>query len=103
MKVLFSMLVFLAGLILAAGGPRADTLLIDAMNQAPPNRADGLVRPTRGMSMARVEQEFGPPSDKTAPVGSGGLHPPITRWDYPGFSVYFEYQFVLTSVVHRGN
>ena len=93
----------LATLILAAGGLNADTLLVDAVNQAPPNQADGLLRPTRGMSMARVEQVFGPPGEKSTPVGSGGAHPPITRWVYPDFSVYFERRHVLTSVVHRGN
>jgi hypothetical protein len=93
----------LTSLILFTGGLHADTLLIDAVNQAPPNRVDGLLRPTRGMSMAEVEQKFGPPSEKSAPVGAGGAQPPITRWDYPKFSVYFERQLVLTSVVHRGN
>ncbi len=93
----------LISLALAGGSLSADTLLVDAVNQAPPNQPDGLLRPTRGMSMARVEQQFGAPNDKSAPVGAGGVHPPITRWDYPAFSVYFERQHVLTSVVRRGN
>ena len=101
MKVLSTLLFVVA--MSAGGGLHADTLLVDAVNQAPPNSADGLLRPTRGMSMAEVEQNFGAPSEKSAPVGAGGAHPPITRWAYPSFSVYFERQRVLTSVVHRGN
>lgn len=91
-------------LILAAGTTAADTLVIDAMDKAPPNRADGLPRPDRGMSMAGVEARFGAPAEKIPPVGGGDpLHPPITRWVYPKFTVYFEHQRVLTSVVHRGD
>jgi hypothetical protein len=28
--------------------------------------------------------------------------PPITRWDYDGWSVYFEYDLVLFTVLHKG-
>lgn len=75
----------------------ADTLLIDKINQAPPNVTGGMLRPTLGMTMDEVEQQFGAPSNKYAPVGN----PPITRWVYPDFAVYFEYQTVLTSVINR--
>ena len=52
--------------------------------------------PGRGMTMTAVEEKFGSPETKYDPVGD----PPITRWDYPQFSVYFEYQFVIHSVVN---
>jgi hypothetical protein len=48
----------------------------------------------RGMSMERVEASFGAPTLRHGAVGA----PPIARWDYPGFVVYFEYQFVIHSV-----
>jgi hypothetical protein len=94
-------ILLLTALTLAVGATRADTLLVDAVEQAPPNRAEGLLRPNHGMSMAAVERTFGEPSERYAPVGAGGPHPPIARWVYPAFTVYFENQIVLTSVVHR--
>lgn len=51
--------------------------------------------PGRGMTMTAVEEKFGSPEAKFDEVGD----PPITRWDYPQFSVYFEYQYVIHSVV----
>jgi len=50
--------------------------------------------PTRGMTMKQVEAKFGAPASRTEPVGK----PPITRWDYPAFQVYFEYDHVIHSV-----
>jgi hypothetical protein len=47
--------------------------------------------------MATVESRFGPPSNRHAAVGN----PPITRWDYPQFSVYFENDRVLHTVLAR--
>ena len=52
--------------------------------------------PQRGASKAAVEQRFGTPLKKHSPVGS----PPITRWDYQGYSVYFEGNIALHSVSH---
>jgi hypothetical protein len=51
--------------------------------------------PTRGMTMNEVSSKFGAPVSKVAPVGN----PPISRWDYPGFVVYFERDHVIHSVV----
>ena len=53
--------------------------------------------PTRGTNMAQVEQRWGPPQSRLAAVGE----PPITRWIYGGFTVYFEHNLVIHSVVHR--
>ncbi len=50
--------------------------------------------PTTGMSMLLVEQKFGTPHHKHASIG----RPPITRWDYEKFSVYFEYTHVVHSL-----
>ena len=54
-------------------------------------------RPTRGMSEASVEARFGAPVNKVPAVGE----PPISRWEYPGFIVYFEYDLVIHTVVKR--
>ncbi len=53
--------------------------------------------PTRGMTMESVEASFGTPTSRRAPVGD----PPITRWEYPDFIVYFEYKRVIHSVEKR--
>jgi hypothetical protein len=50
--------------------------------------------PTRGMTMHEVASKFGDPVTKIPPVGK----PPISRWEYPGFIVYFEYDHVIDSV-----
>lgn len=57
-------------------------------------------RPTKGSTMQAVIQQFGTPTLKHPTVGgSSRQQPPITRWDYPGFSVFFEYDHVVDSVV----
>ncbi|MFK8030526.1 MAG: hypothetical protein AB8G18_09825 [Gammaproteobacteria bacterium] len=50
--------------------------------------------PSRGMTMAQVEERHGAPTIRRAPVGN----PPITRWEYESFIVYFEYRHVIHSV-----
>lgn len=51
-------------------------------------------RPARGMSMDKVEATFGAPTQRIPAVGQ----PPITRWEYPGFVVYFENRLVIHTV-----
>ncbi|MGD9843180.1 MAG: hypothetical protein AB7F79_06840 [Steroidobacteraceae bacterium] len=51
--------------------------------------------PARGVSMSQVEARFGAPTQRNGAIGN----PPITRWDYPNFSVFFEYQYVVHSVI----
>ena len=75
----------------------ADTLLMDSIMDAPPNSPAGLIRPTRSMSMDSVKSTFGEPAEVYSTVGE----PPITRWEYPGYSVFFEFDRVITTVVHR--
>jgi hypothetical protein len=45
--------------------------------------------------MGQVSSKFGAPTTKIPAVGS----PPISRWEYPGFVVYFEADHVIHSVV----
>ena len=47
--------------------------------------------PRRGMSMERVQQEYGQPMAASQSVGQ----PPITHWTYSDRVVYFEYSTVL--------
>jgi hypothetical protein len=81
----------------ALSAVKADVLLLDAIAQDPPNTTDGLMRPHRGESMVSVRGGYGEPTTVKGPVGE----PPITRWVYPGYTVYFEYQTVIDVVVHR--
>jgi len=56
--------------------------------------------PERGERMAAVQSRFGAPSKRFAPVGGDKPeHPPITRWDYRDFSVFFERELVIDAVV----
>lgn len=87
----------LLSLGLSVSAAQAEILLIEAIADEPANSSSGLLRPGRGMTMDSVRRQFGDPTSESATVGE----PPITSWDYPGYSVYFEYQHVLTSVVHR--
>lgn len=77
-------------LLLPAGNAVADKLVIE-------NVAAGAAageRPARGSSMARVEARFGAPATRSGPVGQ----PPISRWDYPDFVVFFEHDHVVHAV-----
>jgi hypothetical protein len=77
----------LAALALS-GGASAETL------NTPSTPSAAGDRPSRGMSMEKVEAAFGAPASRVAPIGD----PPITRWEYPGFVVYFEHHLVVHSV-----
>jgi hypothetical protein len=58
-------------------------------------RDAGVAAPARGMTMAQVASKFGDPVSKVAAVGT----PPISRWEYSGFVVYFERDHVIHAVV----
>ncbi|WP_275097547.1 hypothetical protein [Sedimenticola hydrogenitrophicus] len=75
----------------------ADVLLLDAIEQAPANSSEGLVRPRAGQTMDAVRARFGEPEKELPWVGE----PPITRWVYADFTVYFENEYVINTVVHR--
>jgi len=51
--------------------------------------------PERGMNMEQVEAVFGAPESKNGPKGT----PPIYYWEYATFTVYFESNFVIHSVM----
>ena len=92
-------LLLVCALLAPATATRADTLLIQRVQAA------GQVSlPKRGASMAAVEASFGAPVSRHAPVGGGSAStPPITRWDYPTFSVYFENSHVVNSVLAKAS
>ncbi|MGV6827560.1 MAG: hypothetical protein ACWA5Q_11350 [bacterium] len=96
MRSCFSILLS-GALVLGASTVTADTLMVDAISQDPPNTESGLMRPKNGMTMDEVKKSSGENFSANGPVGD----PPITSWTYDRFTVYFEYDRVITSVVHR--
>ena len=78
--------------VLASGLAQAETIAID--NGIAVKESD-VATPTRGMTMDQVTMKFGAPATKVPAVGK----PPISRWEYPGFVVYFEADHVIHSVV----
>ncbi|HQU16706.1 MAG: hypothetical protein B7Z66_06860 [Chromatiales bacterium 21-64-14] len=90
-------LVLSVALLLGIGMPMAgaDTFLLDAIHHEPANDAAGVPRPTRGLTMAQVEKTYGAPEQKLPAVGK----PPITRWVYKNYTVYFEDQYVIRAVL----
>jgi hypothetical protein len=80
----------------ATGGVAlAETIVVNDQVQV---RETQLDRPKRGSTMGEVEKHFGAPVERHATVGK----PPITRWDYTGFSVFFEHDRVIHAVVTGG-
>ncbi|HSM29607.1 MAG TPA: hypothetical protein VK854_02825 [Woeseiaceae bacterium] len=73
-------------------GANADTLKTSGISAG----EDGS-RPVRGTTRAQVEAKHGSPVTKKAAVGD----PPISRWEYPDFTVYFEYDRVIHAVLKR--
>ncbi|MBS0556737.1 MAG: hypothetical protein JSR27_04905 [Proteobacteria bacterium] len=72
----------------------AETLLMKRVREE-----RGMHAPHRGMSMAQVERQFGAPNAKLNPAGGDTpKHPVINRWEYPGYTVYFERNIVIDSV-----
>ncbi len=76
----------------AIGTSAAQTLEMEGT--AP--EVDG-ARPSRGMTAASVESKYGAPEAKEAAIGE----PPISRWEYSDFVVFFEYDRVIHAVVKR--
>jgi hypothetical protein len=73
------------------GACAAETIVVGDEVQVAPSTVE---RPARGSTMAAVEAKFGAPQNRHEAVGN----PPITRWDYAAFSVFFEKDRVIDAV-----
>jgi len=80
------------GLALGLGFATAQAQSDPAAGAAAPQPQAGV--PTRGLTMAQVERGFGAPANRLDAIGQ----PPITRWVYPSFVVYFEHNIVIHAV-----
>ena len=63
---------------------------------AQPEKRDVEPVPVNNMSMDVVRTRFGQPNSEGTPVGQ----PPINRWYYDQYTVYFEFDRVIISVVN---
>lgn len=87
-----SLLVSAAAALALAGPALADELKMPAAEAA-------AGQPASGMSMDNVEAKYGAPTRRVPAVGgSTTAQPPITRWEYPGFVVFFENNHVIHTV-----
>jgi len=101
--VMMIRLSLIAGFVLFAvagtASLQAETLLVQRVQQE-----RGIAMPSRGMSMAQVEHQFGNPANKLGSAGGDApTHPVINRWVYDRFTVYFERDHVIDSVVNRAS
>jgi hypothetical protein len=80
---------------LVAGAAGAETIVVNDQVMV---RESSVERPARGTTMSNVEARFGAPQSRHATVGQ----PPITRWDYGSFSVFFEGDRVIHAVANAG-
>jgi hypothetical protein len=88
----FGALLCLTGAALVHSGlARAELIVDDGKVAVAPA---SVPQPARGSLMKTVEKQFGAPIARHPTVGK----PPITRWDYPAFSVFFEGDRVIDTV-----
>lgn len=93
-----SVLIALTFAMLASSTASADVLLLESIESAP-----AIPTPHRGLSMTDVRQQYGDPVTEypTVSANGGPYQPPITRWDYDKYSVFFERDVVIDAVVHH--
>ena len=87
--------------MVAAPAAIAETLLVERVQSE-----NAVALPTRGSTMSQVQARFGAPAQKLAPVAgpnSRKHNPPITRWIYSNFEVYFEYDHVIDAVLIKAS
>ena len=83
---------FSLALVGAAATTYAETISIPLGQQG---KAWQIQTPRTGISKQSVQDQYGSPMETSGPVGE----PPITTWEYDQFTVYFEYDHVIHSVV----
>jgi len=88
----------LALLVPLAIPAQADELLVSGTQASA-----GVNTPRGGLTMSQVREQFGNPvtEEPTVSVNGGPHQPPITRWNYSAYSVVFENDRVVHSVVHH--
>ena len=93
MKTMIKPLIFVASTLLSA------TVLAEEVNVPAGQQGSAyqdVSRPRNGQSMNQVAAKYGEPDQKIPAVGD----PPISRWVYGKYTVYFENDRVIHSVLH---
>ena len=83
----------LASCALCSTASNAETVVIPLGQQG----EKSIEQPPKGTNKAQVEAVFGEPLEKHGPTGQ----PPIYYWEYPDYTVYFEGDFVLHTVLKQ--
>jgi hypothetical protein len=93
MRILITTLACGLALILPSAATFAETVYVPIGQQGV--NKELIEKPEQGMTKTQVEQRFGQPRDWRDAVGE----PPISSWIYDEFTVYFEYEYVIHSVL----
>lgn len=90
LQQIYVLMIFLC---LPLAGLQAESL------EVPTNKKEtfSITLPGRGMTMESVREQFGEPLEEHQQVGT----PPIIRWVYKKFTVYFESSYVIHAVFHK--
>jgi hypothetical protein len=87
---------FTSFLLMAGSLANAEKIKVPLGQQG--DAANAIERPSAGMTKTQVQKRFGEPTGFKDAVGK----PPISSWSYNNFTVYFEYDRVIHSVLdHR--
>lgn len=82
-------------LLVPVGGVVAEELRMSVKEKA--ERSSQADLPRNGLSESSVENRWGQPESVTGPVGQ----PPIHQWHYQDFTVYFEDNRVIHTVLRQ--
>lgn len=95
--MLVTKLIFAIVVLSIGGAALADELAMPSHDRQDSGSLASL--PQKGQTMQAVTRQFGAPQLKHPAVGGETpRHPPITRWDYADFSVFFEHAHVVDAV-----
>jgi len=90
--------IFAAGIITASAlfsqVSNAETIVVPIGQQGGQQSTQ---RPSTGITKTQVKSQYGEPNGWRPAVGQ----PPISSWVYDGFTVYFEYERVIHTVLTR--
>ncbi|GGY70979.1 hypothetical protein GCM10011613_14410 [Cellvibrio zantedeschiae] len=92
MKTLLLLLIATLGLFISELSV-ADTVKIPVGAQTP--ELQQVARPATGLSKTQVKSQYGEPKQENPAKGK----PPISSWEYAEFTVYFENDHVIHSVI----
>ena len=96
MRLIFATPFVLIAAFGMSGPTGAEELQMPVESALPQPNAISLEMPVQGMSKEAVLVQYGEPNQKVPAVGD----PPISRWVYGRYTVYFEGDYVIHSVIN---